>query len=711
MKKFLFGILFLILLVGGFFIYQFGSDFGLNFGGKKLEAKTYGEIKEDFEKDSKNISIEDAYLLAKNEEDEKYYRALYEAYKKEDKDLGLQYLYNEFVMNNNKKVYPILKEEAKSDVNFTATETGYNETVKNLVGEMEGRQFTFVPKYYDSKTKDDFAYSLISENFDDAHPGLGLPCTTDWPTIRIKYINSSGSTDLTDGTCGFQAGEDKLFFKNFDGKTIVALSMTDYGYPIPWEDTAPVLYQVFFYKDYLMAATISGEDYADPKYRSYGIGTYDPFKNGYLEFYKGSNEISQEEFEKNVVPVNKLVKLSKAESKTWIKISTGGILGPHRGKKDEEYTRDEMSARQAALSNMVLYGYDISLDKDVDLPYLRPYLKHLYTNKFSSILLDPNKKFGDGRDCFFASVCDLDKDGYPEIIMNYIFEIREQDLYEYHTKIVGYDPDKKSTYILGEFMSFDDLMAIFEESNMGGVYTENNKNYLAVILDSNTKYSGTNSIALYEKVGKKLKCIESSIETSDAGIHNEYLRKYNKEIIKYPIANDSESTFGFRVIDYPREDKQNNLFIGWEKPGENSEEKYKNLYDKVISNTVRDKLDRPYTKVTYNFEYGNVFNSVALTDIDEIKDILLANKMLSLPSYKRLAIGEKYYPKEVILIEDGKTYVDMSVLKDIKGLKVNKDEANILEKDKNKYIDLQDLIKLDLVTSENQDLVRLKEKF
>lgn len=84
--------------------------------------------------------------------------------------------------------------------------------------------------------------------------------------------------------------------------------------------------------------------------------------------------------------------------------------------------------------------------------------------------------------------------------------------------------------------------------------------------------------------------------------------------------------------------------------------------------------------------------------------------MLSLPSYKRLAIGEKYYPKEVILIEDGKTYVDMSVLKDIKGLKVNKDEANILEKDKKKYIDLEDLIKLDLVTSENQDLVRLKEK-
>ncbi len=52
----------------------------------------------------------------------------------------------------------------------------------------------------------------------------------------------------------------------------------------------------------------------------------------------------------------------------------------------------------------------------------------------------------------------------------------------------------------------------------------------------------------------------------------------------------------------------------------------------------------------------------------------------------------------------------MSVLKDIKDLKVNKDEANILEKDKNKYIDLEDLIELDLVTSENQDLVRLKEK-
>ena len=83
--------------------------------------------------------------------------------------------------------------------------------------------------------------------------------------------------------------------------------------------------------------------------------------------------------------------------------------------------------------------------------------------------------------------------------------------------------------------------------------------------------------------------------------------------------------------------------------------------------------------------------------------------MLSLPSYKRLAIGEKYYPKEVILTQDGKTYLDMNVLKDIKGLKVNKDEANILEKDNKKYLDLQDLTKLDLVTSENQDLVRLKE--
>lgn len=708
MKKFLFGILFLILLVGGFFIYQFGSDFGLNFGGKKLEAKTYGEIKEDFEKDSKNISIEDAYLLAKNEDDEKYYRALYEVYKKEDKDLGLQYLYNEFVMNNNKKVYPILKEEAKSDVTFTATETGYNETVKNHVGEMEGRQFTFVPKYYNSKTKDDFAYSLISENFDDANPGLGLPCTTDWPTIRIKYINSNGSTDLTDGTCGFQAGEDKLFFKNFDGKTIVALSMTDYGYPIPWEDTAPVLYQVFFYKDYLMAATISGEDYADPKYRSYGIGTYDPFTDGYLEFYKGSNEISQEEFEKNVVPVNKLVKLSKAESKTWIKISTGGILGPHRDKKDEEYTRDEMSARQAALSNMVLYGYDISLDKDVDLPYLRPYLKHLYTNKYSSILLDPNKKFGDGRDCFFASVCDLDKDGYPEIIMNYLFEIVEDELYEYHTKVIGYDPEKKSTYILGEFMSFDSVGAVFEESGMGGLYTENNKNYLAVVLNGNTRYRNGSYVGLYQKVGKTLECINSSIEISDAGLVNEYVKKYGEPKIYYPTIN-SKDYESFRNNIYPRDDKANNLFTSINLPKENSKEKFYNLYDKVLNEEVREEINTTY-RPAYNFKYGNIFKSMAFSDIDEIKDILLANKMLSLPSYKRLAIGEKYYPKEVILIEDGKTYVDISVLKDIKGLKVNKDEANILEKDKNKYIDLQDLIKLDLVTSENQDLVRLKEK-
>ena len=710
MKKILFGIFLLLGLGLGFFIYEFGSDYGLNFGGKNLEQKTYAEIKENFEKDSKNLSPEDAYLLAKNEDEEKYYRALYEAYKKEDKDMALQYLYNECVINNNLKVYPIMRDKVSSNVTYTATETGYNESLKNVVEEISDRQFTFVPKFYDSKTKDEFVYSFTCKNYNKDRPSEVFDEASLLPAMKIKYVDSKGASELKDGTKGFQLGEDKVYFKDFEGKTVVAFSLTDYAYPSSWEDKAPVLYQVYFYKDYVMQATLFKNDFGNKKYRSYGIGTFNPFEEGSLEFYKGSQSITKEEFEKNVVPIDKLVNLSKEGSKSWIAVSTRDILSPYKKKSPLKFSQEEWSARNTAISSMLLYGYDISLDEDVDLPYLRPYLKHLYTNKNSRLLLDTSDYIREEVDCFFASVCDLDKDGYPEIIMNYFFRTKEDNYYEYHTKVIAYDPEKKSTYILGEFLSYVNIMARFEESNMGGIYTDNNKNYLAVILDSNTKYIGTNSIALYEKVGNKLKCIESSIQTSDAGPFNEYWNKYNQEIENYPIDNDPESTFGFRVMDYPKEDKENNLFIGWEKPGENSKEKYENLYDKVISKSVREKLSMPYTKVTYRFEYGNVFNSVAFTDIDEIKDILLANKNIKVPTYKRLEIGENYYPLEAILDQDGKTYINLKLLKAVKNLKIDKDKADIVEKDKKKYINLQDLKKLDLVTSESKELIRLKEE-
>ncbi len=710
MKKILFGIFLLLGLGLGFFIYEFGSDFGLNFGGKNLEPKTYEEIKENFKKDSKNLSPEDAYLLAKNEDEEKYYRALYEAYKKEDKDIALQYLYNECVINNNLKVYPILRDKVSSNVTYTATETGYNGAVKNLVSKFENDLFTFVPKFYDSKTKDECAYTFYSCFFPE-YPQKFLDEGSESPKIDINYIDKDGVEKIGGSPSGYQVGGENIYFKNFDGKTVLAISMTDNGFTAATEGFVPVIEQIYIYKDYSMTSTLVIQGGWGTQYRSWGIGSYKPFgPMDDIRYYKGEEEISKEEFEKNVVPIDKLVNISKEESKSWIKISTRGILGSHMGQSENENGDEDRSNWQTALTNMILYGYDISLDQEVDLPYLRAYLKHLYTNKYSSILVDSNEAFGDGRDCFFASVCDLDKDGYPEIIMNYFLQIKERDLYEYHTKVIAYDPEKKSTYILGEFLSYDDLMAIFEESNMGGIYTDNNKNYLAVILDSNTKYAGTQSIALYEKVGNKLKCIESSIKTSDAGIHNEYLRKYNKEIETYPKDNDSESTLGFRSMDYPKEDKENNLFIGWEKPGENSKEKYENLYDKVISKSVRGKLSMPYTKVTYHFEYGNVFNSVAVNDIDEIMDILLANKNIKVPTYKRLEIGENYYPLEAILDQDGKTYINLKLLKAVKNLKIDKDKADIVEKDKAKYINLEDLKKLELVTSESKELIRLKEE-
>lgn len=668
MKKFLFGILFLILLVGGFFIYQFGSDFGFNFGGKKLEAKTYGEIKEDFEKDSKNISIEDAYLLAKNEDDEKYYRALYEAYKKEDKDLGLQYLYNEFVMNNNKKVYPILKEEAKSDVTFTATETGYLGAAKNAFYDIDynaqpefSYDYLFVPKFYDSKTKDEFVYGFEAFTF----PYEPIDYTDDSyisPELKINFIDSKGVKHLGGSPIGYQAGQEKIFFKNFDGKTVLALSMTDFAPKMAMEGFIPQIQQVYIYKDYSMTFTLVTKVAEETEYRSWGIGSYKPFGDvDEIHYYKGDEEISKEEFEKNVVPTNKLINLSKKDSKSWIKVKTSNM---HDLDSELE---------QNIVNNLFLYTYNISLSEDINLDYLRPYLKHIYTIDNSDFLLKYNES---NEKIFFANIYDLDKDGYPEILMNYI--LYRYPFFECHSKIIAYDPEKKSTYSLCDFINYQIMDAGGADTNNGGIYEKDGQRYFALYTEIAGEGGYEQALTLYKKEGTKLKYVDSSVR-QDSKI--------------YPSKKSGDGFYEESII----------------YPDTNSKEKYESFYNSIISKEARDKIVDD-SLITYSYKLKNIIDPFYLTDIDEIKDILLANKMLSLPSYKRLAIGEKYYPKEVILIEDGKTYVDMSVLKDIKGLKVNKDEANILEKDKNKYIDLQDLIKLDLVTSENQDLVRLKEK-
>ncbi|MDU5806451.1 MAG: hypothetical protein E6Z55_03155 [Peptoniphilus harei] len=691
MKKFLFGILFLILLVGGFFIYQFGSDYGLNFGGKKLEAKTYEEIKEDFEKDPKNISIEDAYLLAKNEDDEKYYRALYEAYKKEDKDLGLQYLYNEFVMNNNKKVYPILKEEAKSDVTFTATETPYLNIARNSVKEeAKIEDFTgfydyiFSPKFYDSKTKDECVYSFKCFEF----PEEPIDFTDDsynWPKLKINFIDSNGVKSLGGSPIGYQAGHKNIFFKNFDGKTVLALSMTDFAPKMAMEGFIPVIEQVYIYKDYSMTSTLVIQGGWGTEYRSWGIGSYKPFGvMDEINYYKGEEEISKEEFEKNVVPTNKLINLSKKESKSWIKVSTNKMRGPND------------SVNESIRNNLILYTYNISLSQDVDLPYLRPYLKHIYTNQVDDFIMRNEDNNGNdlGKD-FEAFITDLDHDGYPEIIMNYGFNFYSLNMREYHTKIIAYDPEKKSTYSLGDFISYGFDYGGYDFCS-GGVYRKDGKNYFVIASESGGSSDIEHLLALYEKEGNNLKYIDSTIKMDDA---------YEERIIFYP----TKKTIN-KMGDYYSWLAKDGIATNftWPIPNENSKEKFESYAKEILNDSfAKSYIDQDYEEpVDYS---ETLVKGISITDIDEIKDILLANKMLSLPSYKRLAIGEKYYPKEVILTQDGKTYLDMNVLKDIKGLKVNKDEANILEKDNKKYLDLQDLTKLDLVTSENQDLVRLKE--
>lgn len=691
MKKFLFGILFLILLVGGFFIYQFGSDYGLNFGGKKLEAKTYEEIKEDFEKDPKNISIEDAYLLAKNEDDEKYYRALYEAYKKEDKDLGLQYLYNEFVMNNNKKVYPILKEEAKSDVTFTATETGYLGAARNTFYDINYNaqpeffyDYLFVPKFYDSKTKDEFVYGFKAFEF----PYEPIDYTDDSyisPKLKINFIDSNGVKSLGGSPEGYQAGQEKIFFKNFDGKTVLALSMTDFAPKSTTEGFIPVIEQVYIYKDYSITSTLVFQGVVGTQYRSWGIGSYNPseFVDD-IRYYKGGEIISKEEFEKNVVPINKLINISKNESKSWIKVSANNMDG----------AIDSLDKK--IRSNLILYTYNISLSQDVDLPYLRPYLKHIYTNQVDDFIMRNEDNNGNdlGKD-FEAFITDLDHDGYPEIIMNYGFNFYSLNMREYHTKIIAYDPEKKSTYSLGDFISYGFDYGGYDFCS-GGVYRKDGKNYFVIASESGGSSDIEHLLALYEKEGNNLKYIDSTIKMDDA---------YEERIIFYP----TKKTIN-KMGDYYSWLAKDGIATNftWPIPNENSKEKFESYAKEILNDSfAKSYIDQDYEEpVDYS---ETLVKGISITDIDEIKDILLANKILSLPSYKRLAIGEKYYPKEVILTQDGKTYLDMNVLKDIKGLKIDKDEANILEKDKKKYIDLQDLTKLDLVTSENQDLVRLKE--
>ena len=215
------------------------------------------------------------------------------------------------------------------------------------------------------------------------------------------------------------------------------------------------------------------------------------------------------------------------------------------------------------------------------------------------------------------------------------------------------------------------------ETNNGGIYEKDGQRYFALYTEIGGEGGYEQALTLYKKEGTKLEYVDSSV-------------RQDSEI--YPSKKSGDG-FNEDTIIYP---------------DTNSKEKYDNFYNSIISQEARDKIVDD-SSITYSYKLKNIIDPFYLTDINEIKNILLANKMLSLPSYKRLAIGEKYYPKEVILTQDGKTYLDMNVLKDIKGLKIDKDEANILEKDKKKYIDLQDLTKLDLVTSENQDLVRLKE--
>ncbi|MBU5668694.1 hypothetical protein KQI68_02450 [Peptoniphilus sp. MSJ-1] len=695
MKKILYIFLIVILAAGLFVAYKFGFNFNQN----KLEARTYEEIKQSAEENLENLSIEDLYLLANREDDEKYYTALYNAYKKENPDIALQYLYNEFVVKNNRKIYPLLKEEAKSDVTFTATETGYKGVTENfsnnyqemmddLDGTFRNFGFLFVPKFYDSKSNDEFVYYFLGKYYEnDIPPGFNLTPTSEWPIIYGRYIDKESSTSLDNNTEGYLEGEDKIYFKNIEGKTIVAFSVNDYYYPLPYEDYAPVVTQQYFYKDYLLEVTLAAEDTSNPKYKNMGIGTIDLSKSkGYMAFTKDGNEITQEEFEKNVVPIDKLVNLSTKESNSWIKLNTyGGKQIMRHGLNLSELNK---------IHNMVLYGYNISLDKEVDLPYLKPYLKHICTNAYTGLLknyasVDENSP----EERFVAYISDLDKDGYPEIIMNYKYYLYSRNIRENHCKVISYNPEKKMTYCLGDFIYLDGEDGGVEFLS-GGNYEKDGKNYLALFQSMGGATTSHSLISLYEKNGDKLDFVDSTLKVIeyDSGENIFYPSKF-EEISRF----DDEQTF----------DEESGVYMGSVIPKENSKEKYESYFNDIFTEDSRKNLDigLGFPEDLVNYKKG--LKAQPLNDPEEIKNILLANKMLEVPKYKRVVIGDKFYPYSSLLKEEGAEYIDINVLKDLNNFNI--DEDKIIKKNENKFVSLEDLRAMNLIQGEDDDYIILSK--
>lgn len=699
MKKILFIFAVGILSIGLFFAYKLG----FNFNSKDFQGKTYEDIKTAAEKDLDNISIEDLYILAKREDKEEYYRAIYNAYKEENPDLALQYLYNEFVLNNNQKVYELLKEEGKSDISFKAEPTGYLGALENYNKYPEDESFIdtsynfqclFAPKFYDSKSTDEFIYDFRAKNYELID---SISPSSEWPYIIGRFIDENGSYELgLDSTAGFLQGEDKLYFKNFDGKTVLAFSLTDYPFTEFYEEYYVAIYQYYIYKDYLMIVSLGSDDPNPSKFAKWGIGSIS-FKDikdrGGIHYYKGYDEISKEEFERNVVPVKNLVSLSKEESKSWVKISTN----PYPGYKfSDERLAALNRVRYKVFNNLLLYTYNISLSQEVDIPYLKAYLKQAYTI-FKCPNLENCQCSDDepNKEDFTAYISDLDKDGYPELIMSYMLRVPDDENRQHHVKIISYDPEKKATYLLGDFIyaNGDNGAGEFQA---GGVLKKDGKNYLLVLRDVGYNQGSDYCLALYEKEGKKLKYVDSTYKVV------EYDPDGNKINENYPTNKSNHDV----VMNTLGEDLDNNYFLSIPFPVENSKEKYDKLYNEIFTEDSKKEIEeyRDFPKILYVRGEGIKANS--LHDPENIKDILLANKNLGIPSHKRLVIGDKYYPISAILSEEGKEYIDVRALKPIDNYKI--DNNKIFERDKKKYIPLDDLKKENLVEGEDNDFLILK---
>lgn len=699
MKKVLFIFTVAILFIGLFFAYKFG----FNFSSKDFQGKTYEDIKTAAEKDLDKLSIEDLYILAKREDKEEYYRAIYKTYKKENPDLALQYLYNEFVVNNNEKVYELLKEEGKSDISFKAEATGYLGALENYNKFPEDETFTdvpydfqclFAPKFYDSKSTDEFIYDFRAKNYELVG---NLTPAGEWPYLIGRYIDGSGSYTLDLSTTeGFQQGEDKLFFKNFDGKTVLAFSLTHYPYKEFYQEYYAAIYQYYIYKDYLMIVSLGSDDPDPSKFAKWGIGSIS-FKDikdrGAISYYKGYDEISKEDFERNVVPVKNLVSLSKEESKSWTKISTN----PY---PDYKFSDERLAAlnrvRYKVFNNLLLYTYNISLSQDVDIPYLKAYLKQAYTifkcpnlENWQCAVDEPNKED------FTAYISDLDKDGYPELIMSYMITVPDDENRQHHVKIISYDPEEKATYLLGDFIyaNGDNGAGEFQA---GGVLKRDGKNYLLILRELGYNQGSEYCLALYEKEGKKLKYVDSTYKVV------EYDPEGNKSNEKYPNKKSNYDLVLYKL----GEDLDNNYFLNIPLPGENSKEKYDKLYNEFFTDDAKKELqyNSDFPKILY--VRGEGIKARALHDPEEIKDILLANKNLEVPSHQRLVIGDKYYPISATLREEGKEFIDIRALKAIENCKI--DDNDIIERNKMKYVPLDVLKKENLVEGEDNDFLILK---